>query len=304
MLGNCADSGSWAMHSPPTALIACAPAVPLEPMPLMMMQIARSRCSSARLLKKSSIGRLAARGVPSRGPRCSRPSRIVSVVAGADDVDVVRLDRHAVLDLEHRHRRCAGRGSRPSGSRGPAAGAGRGRTPSRCRAGMASRNSPTASSPPAEAPMPTTGNGSRGGCSASTGWASRSGSSSGCRRAAHPKASGSGRPSGASFRAGARRIAPVRRAPGTLPGPSRRQTRDDLPSANNPARPPMLPEAVSERPHGVTRNGRRARAVGRASRFDESIPRPLRGRTADGVSPKYLPNLSDGNRPFVGLYNV
>ena len=70
------------MQSPPTALIACAPALPFEPMPLMTMQTARSRCSSARLLKKSSTGRLAARGESSAGPRCSRPSRIVSVWPG------------------------------------------------------------------------------------------------------------------------------------------------------------------------------------------------------------------------------
>ena len=58
------------------------PAVPLDPIPLMMMAIARSRCSWARLLKKSSTGRLAVRGPSSGGPRCSRPSAIVSTCPG------------------------------------------------------------------------------------------------------------------------------------------------------------------------------------------------------------------------------
>ena len=56
--GTAPISGSWAMHSPPTALTACAPPPPLEPMPLITMPMARWHCSSARLRKKSSIGRL------------------------------------------------------------------------------------------------------------------------------------------------------------------------------------------------------------------------------------------------------
>ena len=55
--GNFADSGSCAMHTPPTALIACAPAEPLLPIPDMITATARSRCSSASERKKSSTGR-------------------------------------------------------------------------------------------------------------------------------------------------------------------------------------------------------------------------------------------------------
>ena len=46
-------------------------------------------------------------------------------------------------------------------------------------AGWALKKSINASSPPALAPMPITGNGRRGGCSRSSGWARRSGSLSG-----------------------------------------------------------------------------------------------------------------------------
>ena len=79
--GNLADSGSCATHAPPTTLMACAPAVPFEPMPLSTMQIARSRCSTASDRKKSSTGRLwpgSVSGLPSR----SRPSASVIVKPG------------------------------------------------------------------------------------------------------------------------------------------------------------------------------------------------------------------------------
>ena len=193
MLGNCADSGSWAMHSPPTALTACAPAVPLEPMPLMMMQMARSRCSSARLLKKSSTGRLAARGVPSARPQVQPAVADRQDVAGADDVDVVRLDRHAVLDLAHRHGGAPGEDLGHHGSRGPAAGAGRGRTPCRCRAAW---RRGTRRRPPARRPRPRCrrpGTAAAAAARRRPAGPCRSGSSSGCR-ASRRRGACSGRP--------------------------------------------------------------------------------------------------------------
>lgn len=40
MSGNSAQSGSWAMHNPPTALIACAPALPFVLVPARTAAIA------------------------------------------------------------------------------------------------------------------------------------------------------------------------------------------------------------------------------------------------------------------------
>ena len=81
MDGNLAVSGSWATHTPPTALTICAPAVPLLPMPDSSTHTARSRCSSARLRKKSSTGRWCPR-FSTGAPRCSLPKRMVSVWPG------------------------------------------------------------------------------------------------------------------------------------------------------------------------------------------------------------------------------
>ncbi len=178
MLGYWADSGSCATHSPPTALTAWAPAVPLDPMPLSTTHTARSRCSSARLRNRSSTGRLAALGPPSRGPRWRRPPRTVSTCPGRITYTwsgstgtpsaawrtgiVVRRARTSASTLSLSGGRC-----RTKTNAMPASGR------------MASRNAPNASSPPADAPTPTTGNGSRGGCSASTGCARRFGSASG-----------------------------------------------------------------------------------------------------------------------------
>lgn len=51
-----ASPGCWIRTSPPAALIALAPRVPSEPVPDNRMPLARSPHSSAREVKKLSIG--------------------------------------------------------------------------------------------------------------------------------------------------------------------------------------------------------------------------------------------------------
>ena len=70
------------MHTPPATYTDCAPAAPLLPIPLIEIQIARSRCSAASDRKKSSTGRWCPR-FSNGSVRCRRPSRIVTVRPGA-----------------------------------------------------------------------------------------------------------------------------------------------------------------------------------------------------------------------------
>ncbi len=99
--------------------------------------------------------------------------------ARADDVHVVRLDRGAILHLLHRHGGALGEDidHHAVALRRQVLDQHEGHAAVRR---MALKNSVYASKPPADAPMPTTGNGKRGACSPSTGSASRSGWSSGC----------------------------------------------------------------------------------------------------------------------------
>ena len=81
MPGNSAVSGSWAIHSPATALMAWAPAVPFVPIPDSTTMIDFSFCSRASERKKSSTGRRKPR-FSTDSPRLSVPSTSVRVCPG------------------------------------------------------------------------------------------------------------------------------------------------------------------------------------------------------------------------------
>ncbi len=98
----CAEAGSWANVQPPSALIACTPIVPSEAIPDRTTPIACSFRSSASDRKNRSIGRW--RPLASvRGESFRTPFKQAHIVIGRNDVDVIRLQRHSVPHLGHRH---------------------------------------------------------------------------------------------------------------------------------------------------------------------------------------------------------
>ena len=77
-----ADAGSWAKAIPPSASIAWRPSVPSEPMPERITPMAWLPCTSARVLRKESMGMCAA-PVELRGTSFSMPStRTMSLEGG------------------------------------------------------------------------------------------------------------------------------------------------------------------------------------------------------------------------------
>ena len=164
MPSNCALSRSWTSVMPPRALISLRPWVPLFPVPERTMPIARSWQSSAKVSKKTSIGWRWPRGSAGTERR-SAPSRIVNARSGT--IAWTRLGSAAMPSAASTTGMAVWRPSRCAKALS--------RVGSKCRmitkahplsAGIASRKRLAASSPPADAPMPTTGitacSGSRG----------------------------------------------------------------------------------------------------------------------------------------------
>ena len=150
-----AVSGLWTITRPPSALIALSPSVPSLPVPETMMQMARSCWYSARLRKKPSMGR----GMPGRAtavPRCRTPPLIVSSAFGgmmwtcSAWTSSPSCTCSTGMDVYRRSN--SGRWLTWVGSR-----CGITTKPRPLWAGMALKNLFNASSPPAEAPIATTG---------------------------------------------------------------------------------------------------------------------------------------------------
>ncbi len=150
-----AVSGLWTITRPPSALIALSPSVPSLPVPEKMMQMARSCWHSARLRKKPSMGR----GMPGRAtaaPRCRTPPLIVSNAFGGMmwtcSAWTSAPSCACATSIGVCRRSSSGRWLTWVGSR-----CGITTKPRPLWAGMALKNLFNASSPPAEAPIATTG---------------------------------------------------------------------------------------------------------------------------------------------------
>ncbi len=102
MPSNLAEAGACTKTTPAFSLMARRPSVPSEPMPERMTPMLLSCWSSARERKKKSIGRRSPRGAAG-SKQVQRPVEDGHVLVGRDHVDVVRLDLHAVPDLDDLH---------------------------------------------------------------------------------------------------------------------------------------------------------------------------------------------------------
>ena len=151
-----ASSGICASVTPPVSFTRVRPTAPSLPVPDSTTQMARSRCTS-RQRAEEQVDR-----------RVRRPWRARGALAAQVAVVHRQVERRAGSRRRGWPRSaparapaapacaCCAAGSRPRCSRAWATGAGRRRTPCRC-AGICAKNCCSASSPPAEAPIPTTG---------------------------------------------------------------------------------------------------------------------------------------------------
>ena len=155
MLSNLAEAGSCTKVTPPFSLMARRPSVPSEPIPDRMTPMLRSCWSSARERKKKSIGRRRPCGAM-RSSRCRHPVEDGHVFVRRDHIDAVRLNRGAILDLKDLH----GGGALEQFRHELLCVGSRCWTMTKAMP-LVCRNVPQeqvqASSPPAEAPMPTMG---------------------------------------------------------------------------------------------------------------------------------------------------
>ncbi len=150
-------SGACTNAAPAFSLIARSPSVPSEPIPERITPMLRLLLVLGERAKEEIDGKVQA---PRRRLRheVQRAVQQRHVLAGRDDVDVIGLDRQAdpwpAGPASSSPAAAARRASPCAWGRG----AGRRRRPCRCSGGRRLRNCSSASSPPAEAPIPTTGN--------------------------------------------------------------------------------------------------------------------------------------------------